>query len=120
MWSNEPIRFGYFRGAEPEYQELGLRLKSGMLSVCEKIKQLDEDSIIRLKSGQIDQLVIEGFQIGPKDIRTVFRKREEHFSFFEARSDENVGDTRLYCSSYYSSCLGVSSDKHVSYCPADE
>ena len=120
MWSNEPIRFGYFRGAEPEYQELGLRLKSGMLSVCEQIKQLDEDSIIRLKSGQIDQLVIEGFQIGPKDIRTVFRKREEHFSFFEAQSNGNVCDTRLYYSSYYSSCLVVSSVKHVSYCPADE
>ena len=99
---------------------MGLRVKSGMLSVCEKIKQPDEDSIIRLKSGQIDQLVIEGFQIGPKDIQTVFRKKEEHFSFFEAQSDENVGNTRLYYSSYSSSCLGVSSVKHVSYLPADE
>ena len=66
------------------------RLRSGMSAVCEKIKQLDEDSIIRLKSGEIDQLAIEGFQIGPKDIKTVFRKKEEHFSFFEAQSDEKV------------------------------
>ena len=91
-----------------------------MLSVREKIKQLDEDSIIRLKSGEIDQLAIESFQIGPKDIRTVFRKKEENCSLFEAQSDENVGDTRLYCSSYSSSCLGFSSVKHVSYLPAYE
>ena len=105
MWSNEPIRFGYSRGAEPEYQVLGLRLKSGMSAVCEKIKQLDEDSIIRLKSGEIDQLAIEGFQIGPGDIRTVFRRKEEHFSFFEAQSDENVSWKCEKLSSYYSSCF---------------
>ena len=90
MWSHEPIRFGFYRGAEPEYQVLGLRVKDRMPAVSEKIRQLDEDSILKLKSGQIDQLAIEGFQIGPGDIKTVFKKREEHLSFFEAQSDENV------------------------------
>ncbi|KAI6654161.1 Isoleucine--tRNA ligase, cytoplasmic [Oopsacas minuta] len=100
VWSNEPIRFGYYRGAEPEFQILGLRVKGSMPVVTERIRRLDEDSILKLKSGEIDQLAIEGFQIGPGDIHTVFKKKEEHFSFFEAQSDENVLVLLSVCPTY--------------------
>lgn len=100
VWSNEPLRFGYYRGAEPEFQALGLRVKGSMSAVAEKIRQLDEGSILKLKTGEFDQLAIEGFQIGPEDIRTVFKKKEQHSSFFEAQSNENVLVLLSVCPNY--------------------
>ena len=63
---------------EPEYQELGLRLKSGMLSVCEKIKQLDEDSNIRLKSDH-NSLHNSRRSVINKSKNTLFYLYEEYF-----------------------------------------
>lgn len=76
--------------AKPDFLSLRTRLRGNQEVLTEKIRQLNEETILKLKSREIEQITLEGIIIGPEDINITYKQSHDHMSFYQSDSNEKV------------------------------